>query len=86
MRFSYFHLLQPGGRLYSLIEIKAIKEVAVASITEQLSTGDFIKRCPDYVLFHKTNEGEITNFLGCFPSQPTVYTNFGQWSSQSLHG
>ena len=65
MRFSYFHLLQPGGRLYSLIEIKAIKEVDVASITEQLSTGDFIKRGPDYVLFHKTNEGEITNFLGC---------------------
>ena len=27
-----------GGSLYSLIEIKAIKEVAVASITEQLAT------------------------------------------------
>ena len=61
-----------GGRLYSLIEIRAIKEVAVAPITEQLATGVFIKRGLDYVLFHKTNKGEITYFLDCFPSQTTV--------------
>ena len=36
-----------GGRLYSLIEIRAIKEVAVISITEQLATGDYIKIGPD---------------------------------------
>ena len=59
------------------MEIKAIKEVAVASITEQLATRVFIKRGPDYILFHKTNEVEITNFLDCFPSQTTVYRILG---------
>ena len=59
------------------MEIKAIKEVAVASITEQLATGVFIKRGPDYILFLKTNEVEITNFLDCFPSQTTVYRILG---------
>ena len=59
------------------MEIRAIKEVAVAPITEQLATGVFIKRGLDYVLFHKTNKGEITYFLDCFPSQTTVYRIMG---------
>ena len=66
-----------GGRLYSLIEIRAIKEVAVASITKQLATGVSNKRALYYVLFHKTNKGEITYFLECFPSQTTVYRILG---------
>ena len=66
-----------GGRYYSLIEIRAIKEVAVASISEQLATGVFIKRGIDYVLFHNTNKGEITYFLDCFPSRTTVYRIMG---------
>ena len=63
--------------MFSLIEIRAIKEVAVASTTEQLATGVFIKRGLDYILFHKTNKGEITYFLNCFPSQTTVYRILG---------
>ena len=53
--------------------MRAIKEVAMTSITEQLATGDFIKRGLDYVLLNKINKGEITNFLDCFPSKTTVY-------------
>ena len=53
--------------MLSLIEIRAIKEVAVASITEQLATGVFIKIGHDYLLFHKTNKGEITVSWTAFP-------------------
>ena len=49
----------------------------MAYITEQLATGDFIDTGPDYVLFHKTNKGEVMNFLGYFPSQTTVYQKLG---------
>ena len=51
----------------------------VAYITEQLATGDFIKRgtSTDYVLFHKSNKGEVINFLGYFPSQTTLYQKLG---------
>ena len=49
----------------------------MAYITEQLATGHFIKRGPGYVLSHKTNKGEVINFLGCFPSQTTVYQKLG---------
>ena len=49
----------------------------MAYITEQLAAGDFINRGPDYVLFHKTNKGEVMNFLGYFPSQTMVYQKLG---------
>ena len=49
----------------------------VAYITEQLATEDLIKRGTYYVLFHKSNKGEVINFLGCFPSQTTVYQKLG---------
>ena len=52
-------------------------KVDVAYITEQLATGDFIKRGTDYVLFHKINKGEVINFLGYFPSQTTLYQKLG---------
>ena len=52
-------------------------KVDVAYITEQLATGDFIKRSTDYVLFHKRNKGEVINFLGYFHSQTTLYQKLG---------
>ena len=33
----------------------------------------------DYVLFHKTNKGEITYFLDCFPLSNNGISNYGQW-------
>ena len=57
--------------------MRTIKKVDMAYITEQLATGDFINTGPDYVLFHKSNKGEVINFLGCFPSQTTVCQKLG---------
>ena len=63
--YMHFHIhLRP-----LLTKVRTIKKVDVAYITEQLATGDFIKRDTDYVLFHKSNKGEVINFLGYFPSQ-----------------
>ena len=60
-----------------MLYIRTIKKVDVAYITEQLATEDLNKRGTDYVLFHKSNKGEVMNFLGCFPSQTTIYKKQG---------
>ena len=65
---------------YRLCWWYVIRKVDMAYITEQLATGDFIKRGPGYVLFHKSNKGEVINFLGYFPSPTTVYQKLGNGS------
>ena len=60
-----------------MLYIRTIKKVNVAYITEHLATGDFTKRDTDYVLFHKSNKGEVINFLGYFPSQTMLYQKLG---------
>ena len=60
------------------------KKVDVGSITEQLATGDFIKRGPDYVLCHKSNKGEI--IFGLLSLSNNVIPKDRQWKCQPLHG